>query len=230
MMAVNIEIAVNLVKQAIHQDRRKNYEEAARCYREALNIFDKVSKSRGISRSVKQAIVLKCNQYEDRLRKLDKFLLANTDLTPLFKEVVDFHKRPDSQSSLSDESISSEHWKGLKNCHLFRQGIQSIGKIKSSIQGDHDRIFQRNTYIISERGKKKDQRGEFSQALNFYEDGMSLLLEAATSNVEEESEENTQHLRFKCLLIHERIEAIRNHLDSGLPIKVSGMTMRIFIT
>ena len=84
-------------------------------------------------------------------------------------------------------------------------------------------------YIISERGKKKDQRGEFSQALNFYEDGMSLLLEAATSNVEEESEENTQHLRFKCLLIHERIEAIRNHLDSGLPIKVSGMTMRIFI-
>jgi len=207
MMAVNIEIAVNLVKQAIHQDRRKNYEEAARCYREALNIFDKVSKSRGISRSVKQAIVLKCNQYEDRLRKLDKFLLANTDLTPLFKEVVDFHKRPDSQSSLSDESISSEHWKGLKNCHLFRQGIQSI-----------------------ERGKKKDQRGEFSQALNFYEDGMSLLLEAATSNVEEESEENTQHLRFKCLLIHERIEAIRNHLDSGLPIKVSGMTMRIFIT
>ena len=132
-MAVNIEIAVNLVKQAIHQDRRKNYEEAARCYREALNIFDKVSKSRGISRSVKQAIVLKCNQYEDRLRKLDKFLLANTDLTPLFKEVVDFHKRPDSQSSLSDESISSEHWKGLKNCHLFRQGIQSIGKWKSNL-------------------------------------------------------------------------------------------------
>lgn len=195
-MALNIEIAVNLVKQAINQDRRKNYEEAARCYREALNVFDKVSKSRGISRSVKQAIVLKCNQYEERLKKLDKFLLANADLTPLFKEVVDYHKRPDSQSSLSDESISSEHWKGLKNCHLFRQGIQSI-----------------------ERGKKKDQRGDLEQALNFYEDGMGLLLEAAASNVEEESEENTQHLRFKCLLIHERIEAIRNHLDSGLPIK-----------
>jgi len=195
-MAVNIEIAVNLVKQAIDQDRRKNYEEAARCYREALNLFDNVSKSRGISRTVKQAIALKCNQYEERLRKLDKFLLASADLTPLFKDVVEYHKRPDSQSSLSDESISSEHWKGLKNCPLFRQGIQAI-----------------------ERGKKKDQRGDFSEALNFYEDGNGLLLEAASNNVNDETEENTQHLRFKCLLIHERIEAIRNHLDSGLPIK-----------
>ena len=56
--------------------------------------------------------------------------------------------------------------------------------------------------------------------MNFYEDGNGLLLEAATNNVDDETEENTQHLRFKCLLIHERIEAIRNHLDSGLPIKV----------
>ena len=129
MSTTSIEIAIELVKQAIDQDRRKNYEEAARCYREALNLFDNVSKSRGISRTVKQAIALKCNQYEERLRKLDKFLLASADLTPLFKDVVEYHKRPDSQSSLSDESISSEHWKGLKNCPLFRQGIQAIGEL-----------------------------------------------------------------------------------------------------
>ena len=126
----SIEIAVSLVKQAIDQDRRKNYQEAARCYREALNLFDNASKSKGLNKSVKQAITVKCNQYENRLGKLEKFLFESKDLTPLFKDVVEYqyHKRPDSQSSFSDESISSEHWKGLKNCSLFKQGIQQIGE------------------------------------------------------------------------------------------------------
>merc|ERR1719273_269223 len=51
---------------------------------------------------------------------------------------------------------------------------------------------------------------------------MSLLLEAAATNQDDptpKSEENNEHLRFKCLLIHERIEMIRNHLDVGLPLK-----------
>lgn len=194
----SIEIAVSLVKQAIDQDRRKNYQEAARCYREALNLFDNASKSKGLNKSVKQAIMVKCNQYQNRLGKLEKFLFESEDLTPLFKDVVEYqyHKRPDSQSSFSDESISSEHWKGLKNCSLFRQGIQQI-----------------------ERGKKKDQRGDYSQALDFYENGMMLLIRATESNIEEETPENTEHLRFKCLLIHERIEELKNHLDLGRSIK-----------
>jgi len=194
----SIEIAVSLVKQAIDQDRRKNYQEAARCYREALNLFNNASKSKGLNKSVKQAITVKCNQYENRLGKLEKFLFESKDLTPLFKDVVEYqyHKRPDSQSSFSDESISSEHWKGLKNCSLFKQGIQQI-----------------------ERGKKKDQRGDYSQALDFYENGMILLIRATESNIEEETPENTEHLRFKCLLIHERIEELKNHLDLGRSIK-----------
>jgi len=194
----SIEIAVSLVKQAIDQDRRKNYQEAARCYREALNLFNNASKSKGLNKSVKQAITVKCNQYENRLGKLEKFLFESKDLTPLFKDVVEYqyHKRPDSQSSFSDESISSEHWKGLKNCSLFKQGIQQI-----------------------ERGKKKDQRGDYSQALDFYENGMMLLIRATESNIEEETPENTEHLRFKCLLIHERIEELKNHLDLGRSIK-----------
>lgn len=196
----SIEIAVSLVKQAIDQDRRKNYPEAARCYREALNLFDNASKSKGLNKSVKQAIAVKCNQYENRLGKLEKFLFESKDLThTLFKDVVEYqyhNKRPDSQSSFSDESISSENWKGLKNCSLFRQGIQQI-----------------------ERGKKKDQREDYSQALDFYENGMMLLIRATESNIEEETPENTEHLRFKCLLIHERIEELKNHLDLGRSIK-----------
>jgi len=195
---MNIEVAITLVKQAIDQDKKKNYEEAARCYREGIIIFKTVAQFRGISKGVQQAILLKCNQYEERLKKLDKFLLTNADFSQLFKDVVDHHKRPDSQtSSDSDGSICSEAWKGLKNCLLYRQGIEAI-----------------------EKGKKRDRKGEHSDALNFYEDGMSLLLEAAATNQDDpNSDENNEHLRFKCLLIHERIEMIRNHLDVGLPLK-----------
>ena len=51
---------------------------------------------------------------------------------------------------------------------------------------------------------------------------MSLLLEAAATNQDDpRSDENNEHLRFKCLLIHERVEMIRNHLDVGLPLKVN---------
>ena len=95
---MNIEVAITLVKQAIDQDKKKNYEEAARCYREAIITFKTVSQFRGISKGVQQAIILKCDQYEERLKKLDKYLLANADLSQLFKHVVDYHKRPDSQT------------------------------------------------------------------------------------------------------------------------------------
>ncbi len=52
---------------------------------------------------------------------------------------------------------------------------------------------------------------------------MTMLLEAATAaNLDNpEAESNNEHLRFKCLLIHERIENIRNHLESGLPLQVT---------
>merc|ERR1712083_1118569 len=159
IMAMNIEVAITLVKQAIDQDKKKNFEEAARCYREGIIIFKTVAQFRGISKGVQQAILLKCNQYEERLKKLDKFLLANADFSQLFKDVVEHHKRPDSQtSSDSDGSICSEAWKGLKNCLLYRQGIEAI-----------------------EKGKKRDRKGQYSDALNFYEDGMALLLEAAAA-------------------------------------------------
>lgn len=58
---------------------------------------------------------------------------------------------------------------------------------------------------------------------------MALLLEAAAKNQEDDprSDENNEHLRFKCLLIHERIEMIRNHLDVGLPLKVRSFSIGV---
>ncbi len=129
-MATTIETAVGLVKQAIDQDRKQNYEEAARCYREALINFQAVRKTKGISKGVKLAIDQKCAQYEDRLKKLDKFLLNQADLTGLFKECVTSNvitnKLKPTEAVSSQESISSASWKGLKNCPLFLQGIEAI--------------------------------------------------------------------------------------------------------
>lgn len=194
-MATDIEVAIGLVKQAIDQDKKKNFEEAARCYREALIVFKTVARYRGISKGVKQAIASKCVQYEERLRKLDKYLLANTDLSQLFKDVCGPIKRPDSQNSSNDGSISSETWRGLKNCPLYRQGIEAV-----------------------ERGKKRDKKGQWQEALHFYEEGMNLLLEAVEVNQDEDpnAEENNEHVRFHCLLIHERIQTIRSHLEGCL--------------
>ena len=187
-MAMNIEVAISLVKQAIDQDKKKNYEEAARCYRDALIQFKAVSKYGGISNGVKNAIISKCQQYEDRLKKLNRYLLTNADLSQLFKDVCSKPRpRPDSQNSTS--SISSD----LRACPLFRAGMENV-----------------------EKAKKGDKKGDFEEALNFYEEGMALLMD-----VHQDDEEVNQQLRFKCLLIHERIEIIRNYLDQGGLIKVN---------
>ena len=63
--------------------------------------------------------------------------------------------------------------------------------------------------------------------MDFYENGMMLLIRATESNIEEETPENTEHLRFKCLLIHERIEELKNHLDLGRSIKVRRLHRKI---
>ena len=41
-----VELAVRLVRQAVHQDSRQNYPEAARCYREAILILQDLKTSR----------------------------------------------------------------------------------------------------------------------------------------------------------------------------------------
>jgi MIT (microtubule interacting and transport) domain len=58
------------------QDSAKNYAEAARCYREAIVGFKTVAQSKNISPQVKTAILSKCELYEERLKKLDRYLLS----------------------------------------------------------------------------------------------------------------------------------------------------------
>lgn len=196
-----LELAIHLVKQAIDQDSNKNYEEAARCYREALVNFETVAKARGVSKGVRHAINIKCQQYSERLRKLDQYLLGQADLSKLFKDVVSFHEQNEAEvvktpekKAISKDSIhshdSASSCGSIRDRPLFKQGMAAI-----------------------ERGKRKDQRRQYMEALHNYEDGMALLLDAAASD-----EGTSEPLRFKCLLVHERIENIRNHLESGAPI------------
>jgi hypothetical protein len=84
----------------LSQDTAKNYEEAARCYREAIVGFRTVAQSKAISPSVKTAILNKCALYEERLRKLDRFLLSKADLSKLFRDCVNFAEKQQSSSSL----------------------------------------------------------------------------------------------------------------------------------
>ena len=71
---------------------------------------------------------------------------------------------------------------------------------------------------LVERGKRLDEKRNFEDAIKNYESGVELILEAANS-ASIRDPKKSEAVRFKCLLIHERIETIRNHLDSGSSIR-----------
>ena len=84
---ITFETAIGFAKQAVHQDKAKNYTEAARCYREAISTFN-VVKSKSGNVAVSRAIDEKITQYRQRLARIDKYLLSKADLSKLFKSVV----------------------------------------------------------------------------------------------------------------------------------------------
>jgi hypothetical protein len=88
----SLETSICLVTQATHQDEAKNYEEAARCYRDAIVGFKLAAQNKNLSAKVREAILRKCAISEDRLKKIDRYLLSKADLTSLFKSCVDFHE------------------------------------------------------------------------------------------------------------------------------------------
>ena len=53
-----------------------------------------MAQSKNISPKVQSAILAKCALYEERLRKLDRYLLSKADLSKLFRECVKYHEAP----------------------------------------------------------------------------------------------------------------------------------------
>jgi hypothetical protein len=59
MSGCSVDQAVRLVHQAVLQDTKRNYGEAARCYREAITAFREVSRARGSSRRLQDLLATK---------------------------------------------------------------------------------------------------------------------------------------------------------------------------
>ena len=193
------ESAIGLATQAVHQDKAKNYPEAARCYKEAIETFQLV-KSKSANQTVSKAIDEKIHQYRDRLKRIEKYLFSKQDLSQLFKAVVSSHR-----STNNIEQVAGD-------------GIQ-IGKI---VNGDDE--CGRDVEIILKRGldaiekaKRRDAKHNYKEALSLYEEGMMDLLAVAV-NKQEYFPDDADVVKYKCLLIHERIEAICKHLETGAPL------------
>ena len=103
------------------QDTAKNYEEAARCYREAIVGFRTVAQSKNISPKVRAAILNKCAQYEERLHKLDRYLLSKADLSKLFFDCVTFHESSAKSASslIIYEDTEGEEYNSTVKIHYI---------------------------------------------------------------------------------------------------------------
>lgn len=178
MASASVEQAVRLVRQAVLQDSKRNYPEAARCYREAISIFRELRQSRSSSRRLQELLATKLGQYEARLHILEQHLLTTADLTKFFKDL-----KPNNCRS----SVSSESRQLYKNPLLAR------------------------ALELLKRGRQEDERSNLAQALVCYEAGLAALLDVLRMG--HLTERQTESARVKCLLYHERTEAIRSHLE-----------------
>jgi len=78
--------------------------------------------------------------------------------------------------------------------------------------------IQRGIQLI-ERAKRRDKERDFKEALSLYEQGSAELLQVALKAQKDNRPEQSDKIRFKCLLIHERIDEIRNALENGRDVK-----------
>eukprot|EP00092_Neocalanus_flemingeri_P005779 GFUD01006221.1.p1 GENE.GFUD01006221.1~~GFUD01006221.1.p1 ORF type:complete len:567 (+),score=63.10 GFUD01006221.1:580-2280(+) len=184
----SVDQAVRLVRQAVIQDSKQNYPEAARCYREAIVTFHELKKSRSSSKRLQELLATKLIQYEERLKILDEHLLSKTDLTKFFKD--------------------------LETCHF--------DDCRSSISSDSKQLYKNPLLVkaldLIRRGRKEDEKRNFTVALACYESGLASLLDVLNRGIL--TERQTESARVKCLLYHDRAEVIRGHLERGG--KISG--------
>ena len=156
----SLDCAIRLATQAVHQDSAKNYEEAARCYREAVVAFRTAAAGGGCGKRVRQAVEEKCRLYEARLRKLDRHLLSKADLSKLFRECVEHELRREGQGSLAgaDRRLSRSS-RSLGSCHSSEDGgsnTSGTGSVDSEILTENP--FLRKGLEVVDRAKREDAR------------------------------------------------------------------------
>ena len=193
------ESAIGLATQAVHQDKAKNYPEAARCYKEAIETFQLV-KDKSANQTVSKAIDEKIHQYRDRLKRIEKYLFSKQDLSQLFKAVVSSHRSTNNIEQDAGDDIQ---------INKIVNGDEECGR-------EVEIILKRGLDAI-ERAKRRDAKHNYKEALSLYEEGMMDLLAVAV-NKQEYFPDDADVVKYKCLLIHERIEAICKHLETGAPL------------
>ena len=162
----SLDLAVRLVRQAVNQDSKKNYSEAARCYREAILILKQLSNSRSSScRRMQNFMNTKLVQYEERLKILEHHLLQNSDLSKFFKDLESCHF-DDCRSSVSSDTK-----------HLYKNPllVKSLDLIR--------------------RGRKEDERKNYGAALTCYETGLAALLDLLNKGVLTEKQAETARVK-----------------------------------
>jgi len=163
----SVDLAVKLVRQAVNQDSSRNYQEAARCYREAIIILQDVEKSqRSTCKQLQNFLNTKLVQYEERLRIIEQHLLSKSDLTKFFKELESCHF-DDCRSSVSSDTK-----------HLYKnpQLVKALDLIR--------------------RGRKDDERQIYPSALASYESGLSLLLDVLNKGLLTPKQEETARIKY----------------------------------
>ena len=193
------ESAIGLATQAVHQDKAKNYPEAARCYKEAIETFQLV-KDKSANQTVSKAIDEKIHQYRDRLKRIEKYLFSKQDLSQLFKAVVSSHRSTNNIEQDAGDDIQ---------INKIVNGDEECGR-------EVEIILKRGLDAI-EKAKRRDAKHNYKEALSLYEEGMMDLLAVAV-NKQEYFPDDADVVKYKCLLIHERIEAICKHLETGAPL------------
>jgi len=166
MTGTSVELAVRLVRQAVNQDSKKNYTEAARCYREAILILQQLKSSRSSScRRMQNFLNTKLVQYEERLRIIEHHLLQKSDLSKFFKELESCHF-DDCRSSVSSDTK-----------HLYKNPL--LVKALDLIR----------------RGRKEDERSNYRAAETCYEAGLSSLLDVLNKGVLTEKQVETARVK-----------------------------------
>jgi len=184
-MSQSVDDAVRLVTQAVHQDSRQNYPEAARCYREAILILQdlKGSQSSTCKPLLENFLNTKLVQYEQRLRIIEQHLLSKSDLSKFFKDLQSCHF-DDCGSSVSSDTK-----------HLYKNPL--LVKALDLIR----------------RGRKEDERRNYRAALTFYESGLALLLDVLNKGLL--TERQAENARVKCLLYQDRVDSLSVFLETG---------------
>jgi len=101
--------------------------------------------------------------------------------------------------------------------NLFRSAVEYHCDSQTSHTSQCTSI-QRGIQLI-ERAKRKDKERSFGEALSLYEQGSAELLKVAIKAQQDGRLDQSDKIRFKCLLIHERVDEIRNALDHGRDVK-----------